>query len=119
MRDLLTSILAHTWYLIDGCSEPTLFTRGTKQGDPLGDILFGIVAARIAHTIQQRLQGEGLIPYVSFEGSCSHLFSATPRVPAECANNTQYADDYTYFVLAQSPSELVDKTSDVMSVIHS
>eukprot|EP00969_Alexandrium_andersonii_P006367 276104-Alexandrium_andersonii.AAC.1 len=41
---ILRNILATTWYMIDGATQPTAYHMGTRQGDPLGDLLYGLVA---------------------------------------------------------------------------
>eukprot|EP00969_Alexandrium_andersonii_P018446 806070-Alexandrium_andersonii.AAC.1 len=49
-----------TWFSISGRERVGRTLRGSRQGDPLGDALCNVVAARLSSLVRERLVERGL-----------------------------------------------------------
>ena len=54
------SSLAQTWFIVPGASELCSPQTGSRPGDPLADLLFGLVMSRILSQTNEQLQTLGL-----------------------------------------------------------
>ena len=66
VRGLVEETMASTWFTVQGMSTPTTSTRGTKAGDPLGDILFTMAVVQILEECAATLRALDLTEQVGY-----------------------------------------------------
>ena len=55
--------------MINGISSPTETFKGTRPGDPYGDLIFNVVMAEVISEIEKDLKAEGLGAGSEWNGS--------------------------------------------------
>eukprot|EP00974_Lingulodinium_polyedra_P104537 10120482-Lingulodinium_polyedra.AAC.1 len=66
MRAFVRTTMDQTWFTMAGSEANVATQRGTKAGDPLGDLLFAVAARRVFFEINEELADAGLaldLPY--------------------------------------------------------
>eukprot|EP00969_Alexandrium_andersonii_P283531 12535150-Alexandrium_andersonii.AAC.1 len=61
VQQLVADSLACTWVSVDSVEAICATLIGSKPGDPLGDIIYGWVAARVASRLVSRMKDAGLV----------------------------------------------------------
>eukprot|EP00969_Alexandrium_andersonii_P054846 2416740-Alexandrium_andersonii.AAC.1 len=74
---------------------------GTRPGDPFGDVLWCLLAGRVASEIHLALETDGLVPSVPFDPAVSCL-SSSPSDGASvvAVREVAYVDDVAYPIAA-------------------
>ena len=71
MRQVLRQTCQATWMTVQGVEDVRATTKGTEPGDPLGDLLFTLVAARFLNMASEMIENDGLaalIPSTTGDG---------------------------------------------------
>ena len=58
--ELLRDLHSNTWFTLQGHDKVVRFQNGTKQGDPLGDLMFNFAMAALVRELQEALSEAGL-----------------------------------------------------------
>ena len=85
-----------------GAGELARARLGTRPGDPLADIVYGFVAAKVRLVIHGRLLAAGLEAHVPWDG---RRVVGTPRRPGpflRLVPDVLYADDDAFPVIADA-----------------
>ena len=61
LRALLEAAHSPSWFSTQGLQQPLRTRSGSKAGDPLGDVLFTVVATRIFDDVARNLKDAGLV----------------------------------------------------------
>ena len=61
LRRLLSDALSDTWAATQGVQEVAATRRGSKAGEPLADLVFGIIMHRILQRVRDRMDDQGLL----------------------------------------------------------
>ena len=111
---LLEEAHAGAWASIEFCDQILRTSRGTKPGDPLGDVLFNFVAAAVMKYASAELADRGLsilLPETA-------IAAFGPSGPCVMADAT-YADDTVFFATDKAAGKCAQKLSAVAEVIYS
>eukprot|EP00435_Cladocopium_sp_Y103_P026129 s702_g6.t1 len=112
---LLQDVLRSTYFQIDGIPEVATTNRGTRPGDPIGDIAFNLLMAVLMKEITAEVQVNGRV----WEGDPVPVrdFSVS-RLPALNAwTELAYVDDLAVLLRAVSNQQLADLTHAVLPAI--
>eukprot|EP00435_Cladocopium_sp_Y103_P032495 s3994_g8.t1 len=112
---LLQDVLRSTYFQIDGIPEVATTNRGTRPGDPIGDIAFNLLMAVLMKEITAAVQVNGRV----WEGDPVPVrdFSVS-RLPALNAwTELAYVDDLAVLLRAVSNQQLADLTHAVLPAI--
>ena len=115
LRKVVQSTLTGSWMTTQGISTLAQTGRGTKPGDPLGDLLFTIAFTRVLRRIRADMLEAGLgmpMPYDPTTGPIAGAPSETIT-----ATDVSFADDADLFVLARLPSELIAKARLLLRIV--
>ena len=103
---LLHDMLQATCFEMEGLSEVAVTTRGTRPGDPIGDIAFNIVMAALLKDVSESIRPSQAV----WEGApaavkdFTHVGLPAPFAWAEVA----YVDDLALLLRAPTNSQLLD-----------
>lgn len=114
---LIADLLHNTWFSTVGVDGDIVRTSyGAIPGDPLGDILFAFLGARVKHTILLELHAAGLVLKVSRPIGSDPLGLGSDHEMEE-ALDTSYIDDDTIVVTAEEAGLLVDRAAKAAAII--
>ena len=92
--------------------------RGSKAGEPLADLAFGMLMRRILQRVRERMDKKGLVARLPVCG-------ATPFAPAddmlpvmEEVHDVSYVDDASAYTWGQDPQEVVDNVKNIVAIYH-
>jgi hypothetical protein len=91
----LRDVHEQTWLAIERREKPVSTNRGSRPGDPLGDILWNLVQAKLQKEISAELREAGL--HVSLPSNDGIGFTTPPH---DDAATTAYVDDVTFMISA-------------------
>eukprot|EP00435_Cladocopium_sp_Y103_P054613 s2039_g17.t2 len=112
---LLQDVLRSTFFQLDGLSEVATAHRGTRPGDPIGDIAFNILMAVLMKEVTENFHA----PTWTWEGAPASVADFSQHIPvalnawAEIA----YVDDLAVLLRGSSNEQLQDMTHAVLHVI--
>ena len=61
LRRLLFDTLSNTWAATQGVKEVAATRRGSKAGEPLADLAFGMLMRRIRERVRERMDEKGIV----------------------------------------------------------
>ena len=114
---LLTDLFKGTYFEIDGLDQVSLTSRGTRPGDPVGDILFNLVMTLVLKDITAQL---------SLSSDAAWLGSAVPvvdlhhvgDVPPHSFCEVAFVDDLALLLRAPSLDELFTLSGLSCRIVH-
>ena len=117
VQALLTDLFRGTYFELDGLSEVALTSRGTRPGDPVGDILFNLVMAIVLKDITSSIQENT---------TASWLGSPTPvdalhqheAVPGYAFYEVAFVDDLAVLMRAPDIAQLLDLATQSLQAVH-
>ena len=106
-RRLLKDALTNTHFFIQGLDAPCKTNRGTRPGDPLGDLLYNMVMSLILHDARQRTQRATGAQWRGQPEACP-AFDDLPPLPREAFIGLAFVDDCAVAIHAPSISRVQD-----------
>ena len=111
----VADVLRHTWFQVIGAPDCVATQRGSRPGDPLADLLFGIVMAQALADIQRGFEAEGLSPVITHAGILPGVHVGESVLPAAGA----WQDDAVFFITAASSEALIESSRTAVRCVHS
>ena len=114
---MLRDMFSPTYFRMAGVEKPTMTCRGTRPGDPVGDILFNM-AFQIILTESRRcfIETTGC-SWVGFPQPPS-CFEELPHMPDRGMLDLAYVDDAVFAVFTPDATELPELTQTMASIVH-
>ena len=114
-RLLLKDALTNTHFFIKGLDAPCRTNRGTRPGDPLGDLLYNMVMSLIMRDARQRTLDATDICWTGAPEPCASFFSNVV-VPPEALLDLAFVDDCAVAIHAGS----IARVQEIVQVsVHS
>ena len=66
--ELLQEAHSATWFSVEGMGPVLAYDRGTRAGNPLGDLLFGVTMHKILRRLHDELKANDLLYAVPWTG---------------------------------------------------
>eukprot|EP00435_Cladocopium_sp_Y103_P063510 s84_g25.t1 len=114
---VLRDVLRSTYFEIDGIPEVATTNRGTRPGDPIGDISFNLLMAVMLHDITQAIAGSDRVWEGSPEAIMDFSLCRPPAVHAWA--EIAYVDDLALLLRSPSNSQLRDLTQIALQAVIS
>ena len=111
----LGDVLRSTWFLVPGLELPVCTERGTRPGDPLADLVYGLVMAGALREIEDGMCGASLAPNVALAGV---LPGHTPS-DVQCAPSIAWHDDAAFAFVGDSAQSLRSAAAATARVVWS
>ena len=106
-----------TYFQVDGVDEVALTTRGTRPGDPVGDILFNMVMGLILQDVTNTLQEQTPAKWQGDATPVSDLSEVHP-VPDHAWCEVAFVDDLAILLRAPSQQGLYDLALQAFAAIE-
>ena len=106
-RRLLKDAMTNTHFFIKGLDAPCKTNRGTRPGDPLGDLLYNMVMSLILQDARKRVQIATGAEWCGHPAACPS-FDEIPGVPTEAFFDLAFVDDSAVAIHASSISRVQD-----------
>eukprot|EP00438_Fugacium_kawagutii_P002720 Skav222422 [mRNA] locus=scaffold2890:171634:188316:+ [translate_table: standard] len=97
---MLADVLTNTFFTVDGVPEPCATARGTRPGDPVGDVLFNIVMASLLADLRRALQRHTGLPWLTDPGPCAD-FATWQDPPPAGIGDVSFVDDCAILIHAE------------------
>eukprot|EP00969_Alexandrium_andersonii_P012366 539118-Alexandrium_andersonii.AAC.1 len=114
---LLEDAHRDTWFGITGCERVGRTLRGSRQGDPLGDALYNLVAARLSALVRQRLGQQGHEVKVPWDSQASVLAPVLCPTEVQTSTDVSYIDDTAITFEASSCARLIETAQEVAGTV--
>ena len=119
---------AHTEKLIHDCMHNTFFTvegvpgvchttRGTRPGDPLGDLLFNLIMRLVLHDMHAKVQQGSKAIWLGAPTHCSS-FADADAVPCHAYFDVSFVDDVAVAIHAETLTEVEGLIKLVVESFH-
>ena len=105
-RRLLKDALTNTHFFIQGLDAPCRTTRGTRPGDPLGDLLYNVVMNLVLKDARARIIHATGVHWCGSPEPCSSMISVGD-VPREALLDFAFVDDCAMAVHALTISRVL------------
>ena len=117
LRRLLSDALSNKWAATQGV-QVAATRRGSKAGEPLADLAFGMLMRRILQRVRDRMDERGLVARLPVHG-------ATPFAPTddvlpemEAVNDISYVDDASAYTWGPDPQAVIDNVKLTVAIYH-
>ena len=117
LRLAVMTAYTQTWFTVQGCDDPCVSRRGTKAGDPLGDITFTLVVTRVLNEYAQRARAHGIS--VKLRRSPQEPCLAQPSADTDDIDlaDDSYLDDALFLTTAPSPTQLLRQVGEQIRIV--
>ena len=111
----LRDVLSNTWFFVPGNDLPVGTERGTRPGDPLADLIYGLVMGNALRRIELDMESEGLAPQVALAGILpGHLPGKVT-----CAPSIAWHDDAAFVFVSDTASALRPAAARATGIVWS
>ena len=102
---LLRDVLSGTYFEVKGLDVCVQTHRGTRPGDPVGDILFNLCMSMIVHDVKVSVEENTQVPW---SGNAELVQDFTQHVPVACPSfgDISYVDDCVFCICAASNEQV-------------
>lgn len=117
VQALLSDLFKGTYFELDGLSEVAVTSRGTRPGDPVGDILFNLVMVILLKDITCSLQTTSLATWTGSPTPVEGLHHSE-AVPAFAFCEVAFVDDLAVLLRAPDIEKLLDLATQALQAVH-
>eukprot|EP00929_Paragymnodinium_shiwhaense_P109765 TRINITY_DN7628_c0_g2_i3.p1 TRINITY_DN7628_c0_g2~~TRINITY_DN7628_c0_g2_i3.p1 ORF type:complete len:1609 (-),score=218.49 TRINITY_DN7628_c0_g2_i3:341-5167(-) len=111
----LWQLLSNTTLVHDASTKLTRYGKGTKQGDPLSDVLFMVVYEAALSLINRVIGREGL--RLQLNGNAQHLLACEGGLNAQLGD-VSFVDDQAQHIVHASAEGLLEAIPYILSMMH-
>ena len=114
---LIHDCMNNTFFTVDGVEGVCCTTRGTRPGDPLGDLLFNLIMRLVLHDMHETIQATTQATWIGAPEHCDS-FAHSTAVPSHAYFDVSFVDDAAVAVHAESLNELEHTIKRVVEAFH-
>ena len=107
MLAILHDVMTNTHFYIDGLQDPCRTRRGTRPGDPIGDILFNMVMSCLLQDAKERIAETSSMEWYGCPEVCQD-FSTFQDLPTHGVFDISFVDDCAFGVHGTNLSQVED-----------
>ena len=115
LRAILKELCSNTWFTIQGLLDPSCSRKGTRAGNPLGDLLFTCAVTKILLTIREKLQSAGLLEVIPRPQEDTIIAQADGGPPVPTVE-VSYVDDTLYYSIQESAKAVVHRLAAMAGI---
>ena len=113
-RKMLQDMFTATYFEMTAVEEKVATSRGTRPGDPVGDILFNMLFRLVLQDVRRGLQHHPEAAWIGIPKDDTDIFHDAP-LPATAYAEIAFVDDVAYIVHAPSPEQTVSLVQNILS----
>jgi len=110
VRQVISEGLTGTWFGTDGLRQVAATRRGTRPGDPYGDVVFNFVEDEVLIAVGTRLAEAGIVRRSPWDGACSPFSHGLAVYNVE-VGDVAYVDDGLFLSHAPAGEAVAVATS--------
>ena len=114
---VLADMFSGTHFTLAGGQDKVLTCRGTRPGDPVGDLLFNMLFAIILRESRVQFLEATDFQWVGQPEPMKDI-QDLPPMPSRGYLDLAYVDDASFAIFTPDPSELVHATQMIASIVH-
>eukprot|EP00438_Fugacium_kawagutii_P028838 Skav229822 [mRNA] locus=scaffold2672:76324:80457:- [translate_table: standard] len=111
---ILRDMMHNTHFFLPGVPHPCVTTRGTRPGDPVGDILFNLVMVHVLRDMREQVMSEVDIAWIG-AGQPHVDYEEVQEVPRFAFGELAFVDDCAVMIHAPTNDQLQDAIAKVTS----
>jgi len=116
-EQLIHDCMSNTFFTVDGVPEVCCTTRGTRPGDPLGDLLFNLIMRLVLKDMHTQIQSTSSAVWIGSPQNCESFMDA--KVVPTCAYfDVSFVDDAAIAIHAESLQEVESTIQLVVEAFH-
>ena len=113
----LADVHSHNWFTTQGVEDPATSERGSRAGDPLGDLVFEFLHAKISKEVRDSLTDQGLITDVILPVAGGFVKGAPAAKARVKLQDVQFVDDVVHPLVHNDPHKLLHMVKAMVPVI--
>ena len=106
-----------THFCMPAIQDPILTTRGTRPGDPIGDIAFNLIFNLIIRQVRDQVQHQLQIPWIGDPAPATNLLDVA-EIPPHAYMDMAFVDDAVFAIHTTQAAELVPQMQFMTSVLY-
>jgi len=114
LTNAFASFVGNSYFHTKGVESVVVYESGTGAGNPLADLAFAFLAARVLHEADSRIIADNL--HVDIPDTCTSIVSQSPLGSGKFTG-ASYVDDTFFSCIDKDPAVCVDKISQVCSTV--
>lgn len=118
MECLIQDCMHNTFFLMEGVDGLCHTTRGTRPGDPLGDLLFNLIMRLVLRDMHQTIQSSCTATWIGTAQSCE-TFGSSHALPPTAYFDVSFVDDAAIAIHAPTLAEVEHLIKQVVQAFHS
>ena len=113
---LVLDVLSGTYFQVRGIETPVRTHRGTRPGDPVGDVLFNLTMSKIVADVKQQVTHQTGICWTGKDTQGCDFANPKP-VAAPFFTDVSYVDDCVYCLAAENNDQLEELAAVVVDAM--
>ena len=114
---LIQDCMHNTFFTMEGVEGLCHTTRGTRPGDPLGDLLFNLIMRLVLRDMHQTIQNTGAAAWLGAANSCE-TFGSSRQLPPTAYFDVSFVDDAAIAIHAPTLAEVENIIQVVVQAFH-
>ena len=114
---LIHDTMTGTFFTVEGIDTPVATHKGTRPGDPIGDLLFNLTMSRILAEMKEIVLESEVAQWFGDPSQCTD-FSVPPDLPAQGFADVSFVDDCAVAIHAEDLHQLQVVAQQVVSAMH-
>ena len=115
LRNIVMQLCTHTWFTVQGVADPASTRRGTRAGNPLGDLIFTLSVTKVLRAVRHTLHHEGLMNVLPAHTE-PNLFAGPDGLQQRLAAEVSYVDDTLYYTIEPKPKDMIVQLMAITSI---
>lgn len=117
VEKLIQDCMTNTFFTIEGLPGVCKTTRGTRPGDPLGDLLFNLIMRLVLIDTHTYIQAHASVEWIGSPAACAS-FAEANDVPKCAYFDVSYVDDAAVALHAETLAETERLIKIVVEAFH-
>ena len=116
MLAILRDVMTDTHFLIDGLEDVCRTRRGTRPGDPIGDILYNLVMSLLLRDAKRSIATSSSLEWYGFPSICTD-FTTSAVPPAQGVFDVSFVDDCAFGIHGSTNQDVADGIQHVVTAM--
>ena len=111
LRRLFSDTLSNTWAV-------AATRRGSKAGEPLADLAFGMLMRRILERVRERMDEKGIVARLPVCGATPFETGEEVIPEMEAVSDISYVDDASAYTWSPDPQTVIENVKSIVAIYH-
>ena len=116
MLAILRDVMTDTHFIIDGLEDVCRTRRGTRPGDPIGDILYNLVMSLLLRDAKSSIASDSSLEWYGFPTICTDFTTSTVP-PPQGVFDVSFVDDCAFGIHGHTNQDVADGIQHVVTAM--